>query len=72
VPAALDKGFAECGTRQRTLRKKIIGKATFAECHLSGTRQRKGAVTALEPATAPLPTANLVSTWQRVFIFFFL
>ena len=37
---ALGKAFAECGTRQRTHSKKLIGKALFAECRLSGTRQR--------------------------------
>ena len=36
----LGKAFAECGTRQRTHGKKLIGKALFAECLLSGTRQR--------------------------------
>jgi hypothetical protein len=62
--------------------KKIIGKPPlpsaicralgkgFAEGSLS-TWQRKGAVTALEPATAALPSANLAGTRQRVFIFFF-
>jgi hypothetical protein len=48
----LGKGFAECNTRQRRLVKQCIGKASFAECFLSGTRQnslpsaRKVAVTA--------------------------
>ena len=37
---ALGKAFAECGTRQRTHGKKLIGKDLFAECLLSGTRQR--------------------------------
>jgi len=37
---ALGKAFAECGTRQSTHGKKLIGKALFAECILSGTRQR--------------------------------
>jgi len=36
----LGKAFAECGTRQRTHGKKLIGKALFAECLLSGTRHR--------------------------------
>jgi len=47
VPEALGKGyivlgkaFAECGTRQRTYGKKFNGKDLFAECLLSGTRQR--------------------------------
>ena len=35
----LDKGFAECHTRQRALGKELIGKEAFAECFLSGTRQ---------------------------------
>ena len=37
---ALGEAFAECGTRQRTHDKKLIGKALFIECLLSGTRQR--------------------------------
>jgi hypothetical protein len=46
VPKALDealktlgKGFAECYTRQKRLGKKCIGKAFFAECFFSDTRQ---------------------------------
>ena len=39
-PIALDKVFAECGTRQRTLGKKLVGKDLFAEYLLSDTRQR--------------------------------
>jgi hypothetical protein len=35
----LGKAFAECNTRQRRLDKQCIGKAFFAECFLSGTRQ---------------------------------
>jgi hypothetical protein len=35
----LGKGFAECHTWQRAHDKKTIGKAVFAECLLSGTRQ---------------------------------
>ena len=31
----LDKGFAECHTRQRALGKELIGKEAFAECFLS-------------------------------------
>jgi hypothetical protein len=34
------KGFAECDTWQRRLGKQCIGKAFFAECFFSGTRQR--------------------------------
>ena len=37
---ALGKAFAECGTRQRTHGKKLIGKDLFAECLLLGTWQR--------------------------------
>ena len=36
---ALDKAFTECGTRQKTHGKKLIGKALFAEYPLSRTRQ---------------------------------
>jgi hypothetical protein len=42
----LDKGFAECNTRQRTLGELYIGSGLFAEYFLSGTRQRKVTVTA--------------------------
>jgi hypothetical protein len=38
APIALGKGFAECNTWQRSLGKKIVGKAIFAECFLLGTR----------------------------------
>jgi hypothetical protein len=37
---ALGKAFAECRTRQRALGKIFVGKGFFAECLLSGTRQR--------------------------------
>jgi len=37
---ALGKRFAECGTRQKTLGETLVGKAGFAECLLSDTRQR--------------------------------
>ena len=67
---ALGKVFAECGTRQRTHGKKLIGKVLFAECLLSGIRQRKATVMALAPLTVVLPSANLVGTRQRFFIFF--
>jgi hypothetical protein len=70
APYALGKGFAERDTRQGHSEKNHR-QATFAERHLSGTRQRKGVVTALEPMTAALPSANLAGTRQRVFIFFF-
>ena len=36
----LGKAFTECYTRQRALDKQFIGKDLFAECTLSGTRQR--------------------------------
>jgi hypothetical protein len=42
----LGKVFAECNTRQRTLGELYIGNSLFAEYCLSGTRQRKVAVTA--------------------------
>jgi hypothetical protein len=35
----LGKVFAECYTQQRRLGKQCIGKAFFAECFFSGTRQ---------------------------------
>jgi len=39
-PIALGKGFAECHTRQRANGKAASGEGFFAECRLSGTRQR--------------------------------
>jgi hypothetical protein len=39
APIALGESFAECNTRQRPLGKKILSKAVFAECFLSGTPQ---------------------------------
>jgi hypothetical protein len=52
VPKILGKGFAECYTRQRALDSEYSGKDVFAECLLSGTRQRKVAVTAFGTVTA--------------------
>jgi hypothetical protein len=40
APIALDKGFVECRTRRRALGKEPVGKGFFAECQISGTRQR--------------------------------
>ena len=39
-PNTLGKAFAECHTRQRAHGKILAGKEVFAECFLSGTRQR--------------------------------
>jgi len=39
-PNTLGKAFAECHTRQRAHDKILVGKGVFAECFLSGTRQR--------------------------------
>jgi len=39
VPETLGKWFAECNTRRTALAKNSDGKANFAECLLSGTRQ---------------------------------
>ena len=61
---ALGKAFVEYGTRQRTHNKKLIGKALFAECLLSGTRQRKATVTTPAPLTVDLPSANSAGTRQ--------
>ena len=51
VPVALGKGsfalgkaFAECNTRQRASVESPSGKGYFAECQISGTRQRFDAV----------------------------
>ena len=49
---ALGKAFAECGTRQRTHGKKLIGKT------LGDTRQRKATVTLPVPLRVTLPSAN--------------
>jgi hypothetical protein len=40
-PIILGKGFAECNTRQRAFGNDFVGKDVFAECLLSGTRQRE-------------------------------
>ena len=37
---ALSKAFAECNTRQRASVESPFGKGCFAECQISGTRQR--------------------------------
>jgi len=37
---ALGKSFAECNTQQRGSVEPFYGKACFAECQISGTRQR--------------------------------
>jgi len=37
---ALGKAFAECCTRQRAVGISLHGKGFFAECRMSGTRQR--------------------------------
>ena len=78
---ALGKAFAECGTRQRTHGKKLIGKVFFAESP-GGTRQRKATVTAPAPLTALgedflfflkknfFAECPLSDPWQRCFIFF--
>ena len=42
---ALDKAFAECCTRQRAVGISLHGKGFFAECRMSGTRQRISRVT---------------------------
>ena len=74
-----------CGTRQspkytrqrlcqvphsaKATRENMAGKAAFAESHLSGTRQRKRAVTAQETVTAALPSANPDGTRQSFYFF---
>ena len=50
----LGKAFAECA-----LSKQFIGKDLFAECTLSGTRQRKVTVTASATVTAALPSVKI-------------
>jgi len=48
----------------------LIGKALFAECILTGTRQRKATVTAPGSLTVTLSSGNPAGTRQRFFYFF--
>ena len=68
---ALGKAFAECGTRQRTLGKKLVGKDLFAECLLSGTRQRLCRVFRGHLAKkSDYHGAGPIDGQQRIFYFF--
>ena len=66
---ALGKAFAEGSTRQRASGKKSVGKEFFAECLLSGTRQRKVTVTAPVPLAHALPSAMSEALGKDFFIF---
>ena len=70
VPEALGKGQIALGKGQIALGKKLIGKALFAKCILSGTRQRKATVTAPGSLTVTLSSGNPAGTRQRFFYFF--
>jgi len=77
-PIALGKGFAECHTRQRANGKAASGEGFFAECHLSGTRQRLCRVPGRhsvkkigrQPLTASLPSAGSGRHSTKLFPFF--
>ena len=79
----LGKLFAECNTRRIALAINSAGKANFAECHLSGTRQsfcrvqfgsrRKETVITLDPPlTATSPSVKWQGTGQIFFCKIFL
>ena len=67
---ALGKAFAEGSTRQRASGKKFVGKEFFAECLLSGTRQRKVTVTVPVPLAHALPSAMSEALGKDFLIFF--
>jgi len=81
---ALGKAFAECCTRQRAVGISLHGKGFFAECRMSGTRQRISRVPRRHSAkksrrdgqvtvTAPLPSATRRHSAKKcVFYFIFL
>ena len=58
----LDKWFVECNTRRTALAKNSDGKANFAECLLSGTRQSLCECPTLGKAFAECPTLGKVET----------
>ena len=59
-------------TRQRTHGKKLIGKYLFAECLLSGTRQRKATITAPAPRWRSLCRVPTLQALGKDFLFLFL
>ena len=80
---ALGKSFAKCNTRQRGSVEPFHGKACFAECQISGTRQRLCRVSSWHSAKDWRPLAEgsrrlnfffnffaECNTRQRIFFFF--
>ena len=83
APMHSTKSFAECNTRQRGSVEPFHGKACFAECQISGTRQRLCRVSSYHSAKDWRPLAegsrrlNFLfnffaecNTRQRIFFFF--
>ena len=78
IPKTLGKLFAECNTRWTALAINSSGKANFAECHLSGTRQpfcrvqfssrrKETVITPDPPLTATSPSVKRQGTRQIFF-----
>jgi hypothetical protein len=63
----LGKGFVECHTRQRAHGKEDVGKAVFAECLLSDTRQRLCRVS----GTRQRPNRKILKKQEKNFKIFF-
>ena len=71
---ALGKAFAECCTRQRAVGISLHGKGFFAECRMSGTRQRISRVTRRHSAkiyTRQNKNAKKPKNNSKIFQFFF-
>ena len=66
----LGKWFAECNTRRTALAKKSDGKANFAECLLSGTRQSLCRVPTLGKVESEKNPKKLGIFTQKKWIFF--
>jgi len=58
---ALGKGFAECRTWQWPLGKILVDKGFFAECLLSGTRQRLCRVSKEALGKEKLPSRRVIN-----------
>jgi len=82
LPKTLGKLFAECNTRRTALAINSTGKANFAECHLSDTRQtfchvqfssrrKETVVTPDPPLTATSPSVKRQGTRQIFVLYIF-
>ena len=83
IHKTLGKLFAECNTRRIALAINSSGKANFAECHLSGTRQifcrvqfgsrrKETVITPDPPLTVTSPSVKRQGTRQLIFFKIFL